>query len=168
VKRKLVFLLLFIVAVLLLAIGGGLVVLLAYGLGWLLTLILPLSIFETTLLSLIGISAVGLGALYFLVTVTTREILKATREAEEIEEDEEEWDTEEEWEDEEEEEPLPPPKVEQPPKYVASLPDEYPGIPKWRQPLKKVDFSKAKPDDRCPCGSGRKYKNCHGFRAKTQ
>ncbi len=40
--------------------------------------------------------------------------------------------------------------------------DIYPGIPRWRQPLKKVDFSDVKPDDRCPCGSGRKYKNCHG------
>jgi preprotein translocase subunit SecA len=37
-----------------------------------------------------------------------------------------------------------------------------PGIPRWRQPLKSVDFSKVGPDDRCPCGSGRKYKNCHG------
>ncbi len=39
-----------------------------------------------------------------------------------------------------------------------------PRIPRWRQPLKQVDFSNAKPDDRCPCGSGRKYKNCHGVK----
>lgn len=40
----------------------------------------------------------------------------------------------------------------------------HPGVPRWRQPLKPVDFSDTKPDDRCPCGSGRKYKNCHGVR----
>jgi uncharacterized protein YecA (UPF0149 family) len=38
----------------------------------------------------------------------------------------------------------------------------YSGIPRGRQPLKTPDFSNVKPDDRCPCGSGRKYKNCHG------
>jgi hypothetical protein len=38
----------------------------------------------------------------------------------------------------------------------------YPGIPRWRQPKKSQNFSKANPDDRCPCGSGRKSKNCHG------
>ena len=37
-----------------------------------------------------------------------------------------------------------------------------PGIPRWRQPLKPIDISDVDPDDRCPCGSGRKYKNCHG------
>ena len=37
-----------------------------------------------------------------------------------------------------------------------------PRVPRWRQPLKNPDFSNTKPDDRCPCGSGRKYKNCHG------
>ena len=40
--------------------------------------------------------------------------------------------------------------------------DEYPGIPRWRRPLKKLDFTDVKPEDPCPCGSGRKYKNCHG------
>ena len=38
----------------------------------------------------------------------------------------------------------------------------YPGIPRLRQPKESPDFSKAKPDDRCPCGSRRKFKNCHG------
>ncbi|MEW6404942.1 MAG: SEC-C metal-binding domain-containing protein, partial [Chloroflexota bacterium] len=41
------------------------------------------------------------------------------------------------------------------------------GIPRWRRPLKTVDFSNVKPDDRCPCGSGRKYKNCHGKKTKA-
>jgi hypothetical protein len=46
--------------------------------------------------------------------------------------------------------------------------DELQGIPLWRRPLKNNDFSNAKPDDRCPCGSGRKFKNCHGYkRAKV-
>ncbi len=39
-----------------------------------------------------------------------------------------------------------------------------PRIPRWRQPLKQVDFSDTKPDTRCPCGGKRKYKNCHGAR----
>ena len=38
----------------------------------------------------------------------------------------------------------------------------YPGIPRWRQPKKSSDFSKTKPADRSPCGSRRKFKNCHG------
>jgi uncharacterized protein YecA (UPF0149 family) len=45
---------------------------------------------------------------------------------------------------------------------VDEEPVIYPSIPRWRQPLKTPDFSNTRPDDRCPCGSGRKYKNCHG------
>jgi hypothetical protein len=40
------------------------------------------------------------------------------------------------------------------------------GVPRWRRPLKTLDFSNVKPDDRCPCGSGRKFKNCHGKKTK--
>jgi cytochrome b subunit of formate dehydrogenase len=37
-------------------------------------------------------------------------------------------------------------------------------IPKWRQPIRRASDGMpiVNPDDRCPCGSGRKYKNCHG------
>jgi uncharacterized protein YecA (UPF0149 family) len=43
----------------------------------------------------------------------------------------------------------------------------YAGIPRWRRPNKNLDFSNVKPDDLCPCGSGRKYKNCHGVKQKN-
>lgn len=42
------------------------------------------------------------------------------------------------------------------------LDKRYAGIPRWRRPIRNLDFSNIKADDRCPCGSGRKYKNCHG------
>lgn len=38
-----------------------------------------------------------------------------------------------------------------------------PSIPRWRQPLKRPGRSaNIDPDDWCPCGSGKKYKHCHG------
>ena len=67
--------------------------------------------------------------------------------------EEDEWG--EDWEDEEEEDAVPESK------------QVYPGIPRWRQPTKKLDFTNVKPDERCPCGSGRKFKNCHGANAKS-
>jgi hypothetical protein len=42
--------------------------------------------------------------------------------------------------------------------------DEFAGIPRWRRPLKKIDFTGVKPSDPCPCGSGRKFQNCHGYK----
>ena len=32
----------------------------------------------------------------------------------------------------------------------------------------KQAFTKAKPDDPCPCGSGRKFHNCHGRKPSTR
>lgn len=136
----------------LIVVGGGLLVLMASGVGWLLARFLPFSLFEATVLSLAGMSVVGLAA-WRLVTAFVSSTTPIFND-EDVDEDLDDLDFEdEEWEaaDEENEE---------------SDPAAYPGIPRWRQPLKKVDFSNVKPDDRCPCGSGRKYKNCHG--RKTQ
>lgn len=137
-------------ALLVVSVGGGLVVLLAYGLGWLLTRFLPFTPFEATLLSLIGMSAAGIAGWRVLTTVVS--LPTPLLESEEEEDyDDEAW--EDEFEDADSE-------------SAAPEADDIPAIPRWRQPIKKVDFSGAKPDDRCPCGSGRKYKNCHGRKMK--
>lgn len=129
----------------------GLLVLLAYGIGWLLIHLVPLSPFEATLLSLIGLSVfVGIvikifGA--FWGKPIPQDYLSQYREI-----DEEDYEDDEDEEDEEDEEP-----------------DE-PVLIYRRDADRKGSFEvenvpKVAPDTRCPCGSGRKYKNCHG-RAK--
>ena len=50
---------------------------------------------------------------------------------------------------------------------MEAINNRYAGIPCWRRSTRNLDFSKEKPDDRCPCGSGRKYKNCHGSKQTT-
>jgi hypothetical protein len=128
-------------AVLVLAIGGGLLALLAYGVGWILNLVMGLGSFQATALSLAGI--------YVFIILADRVInalmplppydFDDDEEFEEDEEENEDYETDE-----------------------ATLDNLYAGIPRWRRPTKNLDFSNVKPDDRCPCGSGRKYKNCHG------
>lgn len=114
----------------------GLSVLTATGIGWLLTKILPFSLFEATLLSLIALPV----PLYLGL-----QIIKSIASA--VNPEESDWD-EDEWDEDEEEEGK----------------EEYtPAIPRWRQPIKRTDrFANVDPDERCPCGSGKKYKNCHG------
>lgn len=143
--------LLFVVAVFAaLALGGGLLALTAYGTGWLLNRIMGFDSFQATLIALLGICVFGILAerLWQAVTATSPFLSKND---EDDDDDEYEDDDEDEYDDEDEEE-----EEEEPVVYVN------PRIPRWRQPLKTPDFSQAKPDDRCPCGSGRKYKNCHG------
>ena len=132
-----------------LAIGGGLLVLAAYGVGLLLNLVMRIEPLHATLLSLAGMLAFGILVERIWKIIAT----PPPSFNDEYEDDEDEYDDEDfeddEFEDEDEEEPV-----------------VYPGIPRWRQPLKTPDFSNTKPDDRCPCGSGRKYKNCHGSKQK--
>ncbi len=128
--------------VLLLAFGGGLLILLAYGVGWVINLLTHFEPFQATIVSLAAMFAFGILAVNIWNAITA----SAQRLDEYDEFDDNEYDDEEYENDDEEDEP----------------PLTYPGIPRWRQPLKSPDFSKAKPDDRCPCGSGRKFKNCHG------
>jgi hypothetical protein len=133
----------------LVALAGALLVLLAYGVGLLINLVMHLEPFQATVISLAGIVLAG----WFVWQVLSELIPSPTRQPEY--EDEADFDYEEDDEDNDnvyEEEPI--------------VVREYPGVPLWRQPLKQVDFSNARPDDRCPCGSGRKYKNCHGTGAK--
>ena len=136
-------LLLVILILLGVTIGGGILVLIAYGLGWLLNHIMHIDPFQVTLLSLAGMLAFGfLASSIFQTIVNTMPRSPAVDddEYEDDDEDEEEFDVED-----ADEEPV-----------------VYANIPLWRQSLKTPDFSNTRPDDRCPCGSGRKYKNCHG------
>lgn len=147
---SILFLLLVVLVVVLAA--SGLVVLAAYGLAWLLDLLLPFSLFETTVLSLAAIGLVGLAAVRFLAAPSPLSIPN--------DDDDDDWDDDdddlEDWEDDVDEDDTPP------------VSTGHPGIPRWRQAIKPVDFSNARPDDRCPCGSGRKYKNCHGARSSSK
>jgi hypothetical protein len=131
-------------AVLVLAIGGGALALLAYGIGWVINLVMGLESFQAT--------ALGLAGIYVFIILAERVINALTPLAPGDFDDDDEFDGEydEEFEDDDIAEDM------------EELNKLYAGIPRWRRPTKNLDFSKAKPDDRCPCGSGRKYKNCHG------
>jgi len=127
-----------LVIAVLLAIGGGLLALLAFGVGWVINLVMHLEPFQATVIGLAGMFIFGT-----LIKHIWDSVMATARNMDEFEEYDEDNEDEENDEDE--------------------LPF-YPGVPRWRQPLKSVDFSDTKPDDRCPCGSGRKYKNCHGVK----
>jgi hypothetical protein len=141
--RTVLVVLLFILGIfLVLGVGGGLLVLLAYGTGLLLKRIVNFDPFQVTVISLAGMLVFGI-----LAERIWQAILGTPSLSPDLDDEEGEFDFEDDLFDEDEEE------------------DEsviYPGIPRWRQPLKTPGFSNVNPDDRCPCGSGRKYKNCHG------
>jgi hypothetical protein len=139
-----------VAALALLAVVSGLVVWAASGLGWVLInwLRLPFTPFEATLLSLVTFVAVTWSAWRLLVNLVSFP-LGSSHEDKDDDEDEE-WDEDEDEDYEEDEEP-------EQAQHVSS-------IPKWRQPIRRASDGMpiVNPDDRCPCGSGRKYKNCHG------
>jgi hypothetical protein len=116
-----------------LAIGGGLLTLLAYGVGRLLNFVMHFDPFQATLISLAGMLIFGILTERIWTAMTSFPPFSSEYDDDDEEENEDD----------------------------AELAIN-PSIPLWRQPLKNIDFSNAKPDDRCPCGSGRKYKNCHG------
>jgi hypothetical protein len=130
-------------------LGSVLLVLWAYGAGQVMLRILPsgaFNSFEATLLNLVGVLIVGMMVVRIVSAATSNTL---TPKAFDEDEDDWEWEDEDELEDDDD---------------LDHEDDGYPGIPRWRQPLKKIDFSEVKPNDRCPCGSGRKYKNCHGYK----
>jgi hypothetical protein len=139
--------LLFILGIfLVLAIGGGLLVLLSYGLGWILNRILPFDPFQVTIISLAGMLVFGI-----LAERIWKVMMSAPSPSlNDLDEEEDGFDSEDEYFDENDEQ------------AIISV------IPRWRQRSKTIDFSNVKPDDRCPCGSGRKYKNCHGRKKSKQ
>lgn len=126
-------------------LGSVMLVLWAYGAGQVMLRILPpgtFNPFEATLLNLVGVLIVGLMVVR-IVSASTSDAFapQSMRNSGKKNETGNRNDGE---------------------PVNAVVEDEYPGIPRWRQPLKKLDFTGAKPEDPCPCGSGRKYKNCHG------
>lgn len=137
-----------LIIIVLLAIGGGVMALIVYGIGWLIHLVTKFDLFQSTLLALASMFAFGI-----LAERIFSAILSINRS--DLEEDDfYDNDFADEFEDDDFEA-----------KKQKSEP--YSGIPLWRQPLKQVDFSKARPNDLCPCGSGRKFKHCHGVKRTT-
>jgi len=151
-------------AALVLAVGGGLLALLAYGIGWLLNLVMGLDAFQAAALSLAG--------LYVFIFLAERIFNMLTswkpRRFDDDEEYDDEFDDEfDEYDDEfddefdEYDDDI---DDDEAAENMARSDERYAGIPRWRRPTKELDFTNTKPNDRCPCGSGRKYKNCHGIK----
>jgi hypothetical protein len=155
--KPLVLTLLIILGVILIVgLGSVVLVLWAYGAGQVMLRILPtgtFNAFEATLLNLVGVLIVGLMVVRIVSAATANNLTPQSLRSDDVDEDI--WDEDEEWdEDDEEDDDMEEQEGE----------DEFAGIPLWRRPLRKIDFSDVKPNDRCPCGSGRKYKNCHGYK----
>jgi hypothetical protein len=141
-----------LIAFLGLAIGGGIFALLAYAVGLVITRVTGLETLPATTLSLVAMFLFGilLERAFNSVTSIPRDLSETDEFDDDYDEDEDDFDMDE----------------------AAELSDQemdalFPGIPRWRRPPKALDFSNAKPDDRCPCGSGRKFKNCHGRKTNS-
>jgi len=138
-----------------LAIGGGLLVLTAYGAGWVISRITGFEIFQSTALGLAGI-LVFVFLIDRLLSAFAPLASSPFSNYDDDEDDEEEEDEFDEYDDEDDE------FDDVILKDQEELDKIYAAIPRWRRPTKNLDFSNTQPDHRCPCGSGRKYKNCHG------
>jgi len=110
------------------------------GLAWVLTLVFPLRLIEAALV-ILGVA--GGITFYAGLNIAATTLAGAWREGGELADTD--W-----WEEEEEEEEEPAPTTFRP----IPLPTVSP------RPARTSD--QVKPDDLCPCGSGRKYKNCCG------
>jgi hypothetical protein len=130
--------------IILVGLGSVCLVLWAYGAGQVMLRILPsgtFSPFEATLLNQVGVLIVGIIVLRIVSAATSTPLAsKVLRKNDEIVEDLDEGEV------------------------TENEADEFAGIPRWRRPLKKIDFTNVKPNDPCPCGSGRKFQNCHGYK----
>ena len=138
-----------LIVLLALAIGGGLFTLLSYGVGIVITRLTGLDALPATVISMAGMFLFGI-----LVERVFNSIMSMPRNLSESDEfdDYDDEDEDDDFFDIEED--------------LEETNDVFSGIPLWRRPLKTLDFSNVKPDDRCPCGSGRKFKNCHGKKKK--
>jgi len=130
-------LILFAVAVAIFLLSLGFV-----GMGWLLSRILPLSLFEASVIALLS----GLGLAYLINQIASARPIYEEDWEDEGDWDEEDWDDE--WEEDEYEEPI--------------------SFPQWRrrggggEVQENTDGPVVGRNDPCPCGSGKKYKYCHG------
>ena len=141
----------FVLALLALAIGGGLFVLLSYEVGILLTRWTGFDPLPATVISMAGMFLFGILVEWAFQSITS--IPRNLSESDEFDEDDFDYeDEDDDFFDFEEE--------------LEETGDPFPGIPRWRRPLKTLDFSNVQPDDRCPCGSGRKFKNCHAKKTR--
>ena len=122
-----------------------LLVVFAYGLGGLLARFLPIESNQATLLALIAVIAV----IAFAWRIINAVMMSPFRSDPLADEDDDDWDEEELDEDEGEEDEAAP---------VVFIPS----VPRWRRPLKTTRYEGTDRNAPCPCGSGRKYKNCHG------
>jgi hypothetical protein len=140
-------LVLFVIVVVLLIVGlaATLLVVFAYGLGWLFTRFLPFEIGQATLLALIAL----ISAAICLWRILSNYVSSTLQPSSSDDDDDADADDDDEWDEDELDE------ADEPAEFVAS-------IPRWRQPIKPVKFEGANRNGPCPCGSGRKYKYCHG------
>jgi len=145
--------LVFLIVLLVLAIGGGLFTLLSYGVGIVITRITHLDPLPATAISMAGMFLFGILVERIFNSVTSLPRSLSENDEEEFDDYEDE---DEDYFDFNEETDL----------SDTEMDAVFAGIPRWRRPLKTLDFSNVMPDDRCPCGSGRKFKNCHGKKTK--
>ncbi len=133
-----------VAAVVLVATAGAVMLVLgATGLGVLLARFLPLSIFEASLLTLISLLA-----LFYAAWRVVAALVGSPLSLPSDDDGDDEWDEEADEENDDDE-----PLDEQ---------DFVPSIPRWRQPIKRAEYGKVGRNAPCPCGSGKKYKYCHG------
>lgn len=143
-KRVLIGLAIALGVALVVAVVATMVVLIAAGIGALLSGFLPFSMFEATLLALIA----AIGALLLIgqiiLAIARFPISPSPDDEDEFLDEMEEigWEDDD-WEDDDELGFVPPGGARQ-------------------EPIRRSDFEKVGRNDPCPCGSGRKYKNCHG------
>jgi len=147
-KPLIVTLLIVFGVIIVVGLGSVILVLWAYGAGQVMLRILPLgtfSPFEATLLNQVGVLIVGLMVFRIVSAATTRPLTsKVLTKTNEIRDDLDD--------------------VE----VTENEADEFAGIPRWRRPLKNIDFTNVKPNDPCPCGSGRKFQKCHGYKRSEE
>jgi hypothetical protein len=143
-------------ALLVIALGAAIVVLIAAGLGALLSGLLPISAFEATLLSLIALVGVTLIAEQLIGAIARFPTgSPASADEDDWEEDEEDWESD--WE-----------EIMDWAEATGEGQEDLaaPGLSK-QMPIQRGEFEKVGRNDPCPCGSGKKYKNCHGRAAQV-
>ncbi len=126
------------------------------GLAWGLNRFSPLDFWQATLL----VTAVGLGVFY-LFTQQVGDVVSLSRR------DEEESDEEEDWDDDEEEDEYgewDESHWDEDKDDGASLPPRPSGLRPQDRP--EAEIPVVEPNEPCPCGSGKKYKYCHGRKSK--
>ncbi|MDX9953248.1 MAG: SEC-C domain-containing protein [Anaerolineae bacterium] len=141
---------LLLIGAVLIAIVGGLLVLLAYGVGLLVNLVMDFEPFHATLLSLVGMIAAGV-LVVRIVSALLPGPFPVLDSEDDLDEDDDNDDAAADEDDDKGD-------------VYLYQPGAHPEVIRWRPPPKPADFTGVRPDDRCPCGSGRKYKNCHGVK----